>query len=158
MLLLTHCSRYLLAPSVSSKGNFTWANQTFGGNFESDGRPEGTEVVETVNCSPAAGANGNTCVIKVPAPSVALVFLSGSSIVTDNAGGPSTTFSTTVFTKTRNTATVDQSVLATSNGRGGNVKIGSTSPEATKNEAVGRGVRVGGVLGAILFGVGLVLA
>ncbi|KAH9476924.1 Beta-glucuronidase [Psilocybe cubensis] len=127
--------KYLSAPSVSHKGNMTWANQTFGNNFESDGRPMGTEVIETVNCSPVAGANTNTCVIKVPAPAAALVFLSPQ---TDNAATPSTTFATTAYTLTRNTVGVASDVLATSNGRGGPGSannLGSTSANANKNAA-----------------------
>lgn len=126
-------SRHLLAPSVAHKGNFTWANQTFGNIFESDGRPMGNEVVDTITCTPAAGSSSNTCVIPVPAPGVALVFLNSE---TDNVGAPSTTFATTAFTRTRNTATIDQVALSTSNGRSGSSqRLGSTSPESNKNAA-----------------------
>jgi len=114
--------KYLAASSVSQKGNFTWAGQTFGGNFESDGRPQGTEDIQTVTCN----QNANTCQIPVPAPGFALVFLTGQS--TETSGAASTTFSTSTYTKTRNTATVDPSVLATSNGHSGmNNREGSTS-------------------------------
>jgi len=132
----------LSAASVSQKGNITWAEQTYGENFESDGRPFGTEKIETVTCSSATGTS--VCPIKVPAPGVALVFLTSSSLV-ETAGAPSHTFSTTAVTRTRNTATVDPSVLATSNGHGGvNNELGSTSPGSTKNGAQGRGTLVGG--------------
>ncbi|KAH9476922.1 Beta-glucuronidase [Psilocybe cubensis] len=128
----------LLAPSVSHIGNFTWANQTFGNYWESDGRPVGTEVIETVTCTPIPGSanpSSNTCLITVPAPSVALVFISGDP--GDNAAAASTTFATTALTRTRNTVTVDQAALQTSNGHGGKggVELGSTSPEATKHDA-----------------------
>ncbi|KAH9976639.1 hypothetical protein BGW80DRAFT_1289584 [Lactifluus volemus] len=63
--------KYLTAPSVSSKGNFTWANQTFGNSFESDGRLQGNLEVRTVKCDATSG----TCQVKVPAPSFALVFI-----------------------------------------------------------------------------------
>ncbi|KAF8752585.1 Glycoside hydrolase family 79 protein [Rhizoctonia solani] len=36
--------RYFEAPSVSFKGNITWAGQTLGNHFESDGRLKGEEV------------------------------------------------------------------------------------------------------------------
>ncbi|KAJ7478241.1 hypothetical protein FB451DRAFT_1556993 [Mycena latifolia] len=103
--------KYLAATSVVQKGNITWAGQTFGGNFESDGRPMGTEDIQTVQCD----ATAQSCTVKVPAPGFALVFLSDDA-QTETAGAPSVTFATTAQTKTRNTATVDMSMLATSNG------------------------------------------
>jgi hypothetical protein len=69
----------------------------------------------------------------VPAPCAALVFLGNSSHLTENPGGVGaspTTFSTTFLTRTRGTATVDPSVLATSNGHTGmdsKDELGSTS-------------------------------
>ncbi|KAJ7669142.1 hypothetical protein B0H17DRAFT_1018163 [Mycena rosella] len=101
----------LSAQSVVQKGGYTWANQTFGGNFASDGRPMGSEVIETVNCDTTA----QTCTVDVPAPGFALVFLTDAAF-TENGGAPSVTFATTAQTKTHNTATVDPSVLSTSNG------------------------------------------
>ena len=137
--------KYLQAASVSQKGNFTWAgqvieiiiiiiilfnlsllSQTFGDNFASDGRLEGTESIQTISCSPPG-----TCTIPVPAPAAALVFLSASSSAsTANSGSASHTFPTTVLTRTVGTATVDPSVLATSNGHTGMDspdELGSTS-------------------------------
>ncbi|KAJ7592313.1 hypothetical protein C8J56DRAFT_742020, partial [Mycena floridula] len=73
--------------------------------YVSDGRLKGDPDVKTVTC------NGGNCVITVPAPSMALVFLSNQATTV--------TFPTTVFTKTLNTATVDASILATSNGHQG---------------------------------------
>ncbi|KAG1793043.1 uncharacterized protein BJ212DRAFT_1307212, partial [Suillus subaureus] len=56
--------------------------------------------------------------VTVPAPGAALVFLSSNAYA--ESGNPSTqTFSTTAVTKTANTARVDPSVLATSNGMSG---------------------------------------
>ncbi|KAJ7580127.1 hypothetical protein C8J56DRAFT_739584, partial [Mycena floridula] len=77
--------------------------------FESDGRLQGTEDVQTVSC------NSGTCIVTVPAPGFALVFLSDTALG-ESDEGTAVTFPTTVLTKTENTATVDQSVLATSNG------------------------------------------
>ncbi|KAF5376627.1 hypothetical protein D9615_007857 [Tricholomella constricta] len=115
--------KYLLASSVSQKGNYTWAGQTFGGIFDSDGRPIGSENITTVPCDQAL----NICVIKVPAPSYALVFLSDEAL-TETSGAAPTTFPTTAQTKTRNTVTIDPSVLATSNGGFDKKRLGSTSP------------------------------
>ncbi|KAJ7572959.1 hypothetical protein C8J56DRAFT_1133492, partial [Mycena floridula] len=122
--------KYLTAPSVSTKYNYTWAGQTFGGVYESDGRIKGEVDVQTVTC------NGGNCVIKVPAPGFALVFLSEQALAGSDTGTP-VTFPTTVFTKTLNTATVDPSLLATSNGHQGFVEGagagGSTSRSSVKN-------------------------
>ncbi|KAG6839220.1 hypothetical protein C0991_004741 [Blastosporella zonata] len=67
--------KYLLADSVSQKGNFMWAGQTFGDNFTSDGRPAGDEKIVTIACDRTT----NLCTIPVPAPSYALVFLTGTA-------------------------------------------------------------------------------
>jgi hypothetical protein len=115
----------LRADSVSQKGGFTWANQTFGGNFDSDGRPmggdeNGNAVLETVQC------NNGVCAVTVPAPGMVLVFLTNASL--GEVEGDVHTFSTTVRTKIGHTATVDPSVLATSNGhKAQDLMRGSTS-------------------------------
>ena len=100
--------------------------QTFGDNFASDGRLQGTESIQTISCSPPG-----TCTIPVPAPCAALVFLSSSSsALTEHSGSASRTFPTTVLTRTMGTATVDPAVLATSNGHTGmdaKSELGSTS-------------------------------
>ncbi|KAG6810056.1 hypothetical protein H0H92_013528 [Tricholoma furcatifolium] len=116
--------KYLLASSVSQKGNYTWAGQTFGSFFQSDGRPMGDENITTVPCD----TTNNVCIIQVPAPSFALVFLSDGSM-TETGGSPSMTFATTARTRLHNTATVDPAVLATSNGHSGmgQKPLGSTS-------------------------------
>lgn len=140
--------KYLVAPSVSEKSNITWAGQTFGGTFQSDGRLTGTESVQTINCDQSS----NTCQVTVPAPGAVLVFLSSSAYI--ESGNPSTqTFSTTMVTKT--VATVDPSVLATSNGMSGDTwKLGSTS-----KGSIGAGLRTSlpivSVVGAALLSTGM---
>ncbi|KAJ7090786.1 hypothetical protein B0H15DRAFT_836879 [Mycena belliarum] len=104
--------KYMAAESVVTKGNITWAGQTFGGHFESDGRPMGTEQIVDVPCD----AGAQTCTVPVRAPGFALVFLTDAALAEEKQGGPSKTFATTAQTKTRNTATVESGVLATSNG------------------------------------------
>ncbi|KAJ7707362.1 glycoside hydrolase family 79 protein [Mycena rosella] len=105
--------KYLLAPSVSSKDNITWAGQTFGTAFESDGRITGTEQIQTVTCN-----SDNTCDIKVPAPGFALVFL--ADVGADAESYPAVqTFPTTAQTKTANTVAINPTLLATSNGQAG---------------------------------------
>ncbi|KAG2361075.1 glycoside hydrolase family 79 protein [Suillus spraguei] len=115
--------KYLVAPSVSEKHNITWAGQTFGGTFQSDGRLIGSESVQTIECDQSS----NTCQVTVPAPGIALVFLS-SSAYTESGNPPTQTFSTTMVTNTVETAMISLSVLATSNGMSGaSRKLGSTS-------------------------------
>ncbi|KZW03384.1 hypothetical protein EXIGLDRAFT_664572 [Exidia glandulosa HHB12029] len=80
--------RYLAAKAATSKSGITYAGQGWGGYFESDGTLQGQQKTETVPCS------GGQCAIKVPAPGVAVVFLTGdifdaskTSIPTFNADG-----------------------------------------------------------------------
>ncbi|KAF8217332.1 glycoside hydrolase family 79 protein [Mycena galopus ATCC 62051] len=141
----------LSADSVTQKGNYTWAGQTFGSFFESDGRPIGQEVIETVNCDTTAA----TCTINVPAPGFALVFLNSDAAAGDTAGTSLMTYSTTALTnyKTKNTATVDPSVLATSNGfqmsgheLAGTSKPPSAAPRSAQASVVLAGVLIGAVV------------
>ncbi|KAJ7649887.1 hypothetical protein FB45DRAFT_5549 [Roridomyces roridus] len=122
--------KYLLAPSVSSLSNITWAGQTFGPSFATDGRPTGTETIQTVTCN-----GDNTCDVTVPAPGFALVFLTDISGDSESFEAVET-FSTTILTKTLNTVTVNPSLLATSNGQvGANFIEGSTSKGKAKSGA-----------------------
>ncbi|EGN92294.1 glycoside hydrolase family 79 protein [Serpula lacrymans var. lacrymans S7.3] len=145
--------KYLLAPSVSSKTDMTWAGQTLGGVFQSDGRLAGSLNVETVTCD----QNANTCQVQVPAPGFALVFLSQSSLSEVSPSAPQT-FPTTAYTQTINTVTINPSVLATSNGRGRTGELGSTSKGnpngASRVGVVGSGVALllSIVVGAFVIG------
>nr|GAT58634.1 predicted protein [Mycena chlorophos] len=113
--------KYLLAPSVSSLGNVTWAGQSFGANLTSDGRLSGPLDIRTIPCAQS------TCNVPVPAPGFALVFLNNNPPAAQL--DPSVaTFPTTARTKTLTALTVDPSVLATSNGGMGMQEvIGSTA-------------------------------
>ncbi|KAJ6512845.1 glycoside hydrolase family 79 protein [Mycena sanguinolenta] len=103
--------KYLVAPSVGEKSNITWAGQTFGSAFASDGRLTGTLDVQTIPCDTTA----QTCSIRVPAPGFALVFL--NDLVGEMPESPTAaTWPTTASTRTIKTLGVDPSVLATSNG------------------------------------------
>jgi hypothetical protein len=140
----------LSSPTVTQINNFTWAGQTFGeANFASDGRPKGEVTVETVTCTP--GDNGSSrCPVKVPAPGFALVFVSDKALQESDAG-ETHTYSTTAITKGHNTATVDPSVLATSNGHDEDVRefLGSTS-QGSQNQASTM-ARIGvGMLGIVV--------
>ncbi|KAF8671179.1 Glycosyl hydrolase family 79 C-terminal beta domain [Rhizoctonia solani] len=118
--------KYFEAPSVSFKGNMTWAGQTLGNHFESDGRLKGEEVIHTIQCD----ATTNQCAIPLKAPSLALIFLTDAALQNSSpTEGATASFETTFRTRERHTATIDQAVLSTSNGRGGGGghRIGSTS-------------------------------
>ncbi|KAH9177916.1 hypothetical protein EDB89DRAFT_1292020 [Lactarius sanguifluus] len=124
--------KYLLADSVSAKGDFTWAGQTFGNNFGSDGRLVGDLNVTTVQCDTAA----NTCSVPVPAPGFALVFLTSDSL---SAVSPASTitYPTTAQTRTLNTVFIDPSMLATSYGHSGMEDVrGATSPGSSSASAL----------------------
>ncbi|KAI0354193.1 hypothetical protein OH77DRAFT_1437562 [Trametes cingulata] len=146
--------KYLLAPTVAEKNNVTWANQTFGGRFQADGRLSGTEVIQTINCD----TNANTCQIPVPAPGVALVFLSSDA---QSAVDPSATatFATTAVTKTANTVTIDPSVLATSNGQSGSNRQLSSTSKGSSSAGRTAGVAPGlTLLAMIIAGVSVIAA
>ncbi|KAH7087911.1 hypothetical protein BKA62DRAFT_729465 [Auriculariales sp. MPI-PUGE-AT-0066] len=80
--------RYLRAESTIAKtpSGYTWAGQTYGGYFESDGIPTGEQTTETVQCVDGA------CPVKVPAPAVALVFLTKTNMY-DAVANPAQTWS-----------------------------------------------------------------
>lgn len=91
--------------------------QTLGARFQSDGRWKGEESVQTVQCDQTK----NSCQIKVPAPGAALVFFSDSAqqaAVSESIA----TYPTTVITQTKNTVTIDATLLATSNGNNGRTR------------------------------------
>jgi hypothetical protein len=140
--------KYMLADSVSTKsstGNITWAGQTFGPTFGSDGRPQGTLNTTTVPCDTGT----NTCNITLPAPSFALVFLTDDALKNAGDDAPAATFATTAVTKAK-VQTIDPSVLATSNGMNGKMRLGgSTSPKGQQSGAR-PGARASAAAGALL--------
>ncbi|KAJ7111156.1 armadillo-type protein [Mycena crocata] len=139
-----------LAESGVQKGGYTVAGQIFGGNFESDGRPMGEEVIETVVCDTRA----QTWTVMVKAPSVALVFLVDDAEIT-NDGAASMTFGTIAHTKSHNTCTdCPLEVLATSNGNSfdahelaGSSKAHSAAMRTVQAPMVLAGVAIGAVCG-----------
>jgi len=138
--------KYLLAPTIAEKWNITWGGQYFGGApFASDGRIEGTEFIYEFACD----TTNNVCPITVPAPGAALVYLSDQAQTETEPTG-TVTFATS-YTKGHASATLDPSVLATSNGRGGQSfnGLGSTSPGSSSGATrigVGSAVTVACVL------------
>ncbi|TDL20289.1 glycoside hydrolase family 79 protein [Rickenella mellea] len=131
--------KHFTADSVSQKANLSWAGQTFGDIFQSDGRPVGTETIETVTCD----QTNNVCPVKVKAPGFALAFLTDTALQnSDSDGATATTFSTTARTRLRNTATVAPDVLATSNGHSGSTRGWGSTSNSNKILASGALVRV----------------
>ena len=127
--------------------------QDFGAAFEADGRLQGNLSVQTVQCT------DNICDVQVPAPGFALVFLTDTAFSEVNpASSAVATFSTTTSKKSDVTATVNPSVLATSNGHGGPgepILLGSTSDESGAGRAVAlpwMSVLVAVALGAAVVG------
>ncbi|PPR05779.1 hypothetical protein CVT24_006842 [Panaeolus cyanescens] len=141
--------KYLSSESVNSK-NITWAGQSLGPALTVDGRFSGDLNVVNIPCTTTNGnGNGNTmsCTIPLRAPSLALVFLpTSSSDPLLNLGQATQTFSTSAYTRLHNTARLDPSAVAVSNGHSGKERdekgLGSTSPGALRNGAAGGG-RVG---------------
>ncbi|EIM84257.1 uncharacterized protein STEHIDRAFT_132660 [Stereum hirsutum FP-91666 SS1] len=103
--------KHVRSSSVADIQDFTWAGQTFGASLASDGRLTGDLDVQTVQCD----TSSNTCQIKIPAPSFALVFLTDDAYSSISPTATET-FPTTVFSKTVNTLSIEMSVLKTWNG------------------------------------------
>jgi len=140
--------KYLLADHVTVKGNFTWAGQSLGANFKSDGRLQGELNVVNVPCD----ATTNTCTVTVPAPGFALVFLNDKAYKDSTPSGGTVTFATTANTRTINTATIDLEVLETSNGHSGKDRANMRS--TSKGSSSGITVREG-LVNVLLTGLGV---
>ncbi|KAG9040129.1 hypothetical protein FRB95_000058 [Tulasnella sp. JGI-2019a] len=134
--------RYLAAPSIAEKFNITWAGQTMGGMFQSDGRLQGTQVTETIECD----TTNNQCLVPMRAPSFALVFLTEQAMQLSSPSASSTlTFATTSLTKVNNAAAlINPSVLATMNGGGGpgTRYVGTTGKSSGTISGASRGAMV----------------
>ncbi|KAF7967416.1 hypothetical protein HWV62_34391 [Athelia sp. TMB] len=142
--------KYLASPSVAEKYNISWAGQSFGPAYGADGRLQGNLSVVTVPCS------GGACPIHVPAPGFALVSLTDAAFSEVNPTAPATFSTTTSKTKSYNTATINPSVLATSNGHGGSagkIFLGATSKESN---AAARGAGAGAAVVALALGAAVV--
>ncbi|KAG8936132.1 hypothetical protein FRC03_011153 [Tulasnella sp. 419] len=112
--------KYLSSASVSDKWNITWANQTFGDQFKSDGRLYGTLHAVPIDCA------DNICNVPMKAPSAAIVFLSEQALSNSTpAEGETITFTTSTQGAK---AYIDWASVAASNGRNGQMPLGSTSP------------------------------
>lgn len=131
--------RYLRASQVEEQYEIYWGGQTMGPSFTSTGVLRGDVQTDTIQCE-----NGN-CVIPVPAPAVALVFLSQEALDASTPGEEAAPFATTIIGT--GDATVDPRVLETSNGRNGDK--GSTS-KGSIDSSDGRRRTELGLGGAIL--------
>ena len=140
---------YFRAPSIAEQNNLTWAGQTMGSSFASDGRLQGALDTVTINC------NNNACVIPVYAPSIALVFLTDTAFKESSVqNGATLSYATTVVGT--GSATYDPGALQSSNGQNGpDGVVGSNSKGSVKSGARRRlsGEWASVVLG--LLGIGL---
>jgi len=93
----------------------------------------GDEFIYTFACD----TTNNVCPVAVPAPGAALVFLSDDALQ-NSVATTTQTFTATATSGVRNTATIDPTVLAVSNGRGGQnfMGLGSTSPGTVSSASV----------------------
>lgn len=82
-----------------------------GGSYSSDGRLRGTLATQTITCQ------NSLCVVPVPAPAIAVIYLTDQALALSSAHESSREFSTTVVGW--GSATVDPKVLETSNGQNG---------------------------------------
>lgn len=131
--------RYFRAASVSEQYDIYWANQTLGQSFASDGRLYGDLETITITC------DGGACIVPVPAPSVALVYLTDEALEESSVSEDATsTYPTSIIGS--GSATVDVGTLSTSNGKEGSGG-GSTSKGGAKTSAGKRVEWMGGLLG-----------
>ncbi len=140
--------RYFSATTVAEKYDITWAGQTLGSSFASDGRLSGNVSTVPINCDTTA----QTCTIPVYAPSIAVVFLTPQAL-TDST--PATTVTQTYSTTVIGTgsATVDPGALSTGNGQSGGSGLGSTSPGSSSAGERRRDIGVmGWVMGLMIAG------
>lgn len=148
--------RYLSANDISEQYNITWAGQTMGASFASDGTLKGQQSTTNVTCSTEAG-----CIITVPAPSIAVVFFDSAALyVAGTTGGNGTgaeaataTFGTTIIGS--GSATFDPKVLETSNGQNSN-QIGKTNKPGSSSAATSLSVM--GREAAVVAGLAVVLS
>ncbi|KIR52771.1 hypothetical protein I315_04634 [Cryptococcus gattii Ru294] len=139
--------RYFRADSVSEQYDIYWANQTLGHSFASDGRLYGGLETITITC------DGGACIVPVPAPSVALVYLTDAALEESSVSEDVTsTYPTTILGF--GSATVDVGSLSTSNGKegsgqGSTSKGGATSSAGRKMEWMGGLLGLGLLLGTI---------
>ncbi|KAJ9114611.1 hypothetical protein QFC22_005484 [Naganishia vaughanmartiniae] len=114
--------RYMRAPSVAEKYDITWANQTMGAAYTSDGRLYREQETVSIQCDMTA----KTCSVPVYAPSMALVFLTTGAMQEAVGSEQATaTFGTTYINV--GSATVDPAALSTGNGQMGSSATGATS-------------------------------
>lgn len=122
--------RYLRASSVSEKYAITWANQTMGASYTSDGRLYNEQETVSIQCDMTA----KTCSIPVYAPSMALVFLTTGAMQEAVGEEQATaTFATSVINV--GSATVDPEALSTGNGAMGSGATGATSQGSAQSGA-----------------------
>ncbi|KIY53575.1 glycoside hydrolase family 79 protein [Fistulina hepatica ATCC 64428] len=149
--------KYFSSASVSNKQDVTWAGQSFGAALEVDGILRGDLNITQIPCDTTA----NTCAIPVHAPAFALVFMtdSGDDYLTDEKSlSALSTFATSVTTDARNTATVAEEVLATSNGMTGkDFEFDASTSEGSVSSGGVESTSTVGRIGAWVVGLSVVI-
>ncbi|KAK0523830.1 hypothetical protein OC842_006013 [Tilletia horrida] len=151
----------LTAPTAAEQQDIRWANQTF--DYYSNGVLKGNENIETIRCNGGGGNDTNngdqTCIVTVPAPGAAIVFLTPQAQATAAVSSrTSDAFSPQ--------GTADPAVVLDSNGSRGR-KGGATSRDSARGAGVAglrnaRAARGGAALSCVavvaILAVGQVLA
>jgi len=101
-----------------------------GNMYQADGRFKGPLNVTTIQCTQQG------CVVPVPAPGFALVFLDSQSPYV-SIGQATQTYATTRHTNLHNTATYNLAAVATSNGHSGKDRQQLMSSNYGKVESAG---------------------
>ncbi|KAE8219979.1 hypothetical protein CF319_g6421 [Tilletia indica] len=114
-------AKFLSAPTAAEQQDITWAERTFG--YYSDGILKGKEIVQQLQCNSEGGTDNNTCIVTVPAPGAALVYIS------DAAQATATVTSLPAFNPH---GKADPSIVLNSNGGRGR-KGGATSRGSARN-------------------------
>jgi hypothetical protein len=133
------------APSVAEKYNITWANQTMGAAYTSDGRLYREQETVSIQCDTTA----KTCSIPVYAPSMALVFLTTGAMQEAVSSEQATaTFATTYVNV--GSATVDPAALSTGNGQMGSSATGATSEGSAQTSGTAGILAVPSIMAVLL--------
>ncbi|CAD6885756.1 unnamed protein product [Tilletia laevis] len=119
--------KFLAAPSAAEQENITWAGQTFG--YYSNGELRGTESIQQLQCNSGDGDNNNFCVVTVPAPGAAIVFLT-------NRGQSLASVASRSMSAFDPQGTADPGVVIDSNGSRGR-KGGATSRNSARSGTIG---------------------
>lgn len=128
----------LASPTLAEKENVTWAGQTFG--YYSEGKLTGKETILQAPCT------GGSCSLSVPAPGVALVFMTSEAAI-EEADVTSTAFYPV--------GTNNPLIVLNSNGGRGN-RGGATSKGSAKSSSVAQSAKAPSRIASVLQSVSII--